>query len=80
MDDTRAEPLTDPRVQPLQLLDISDYEKLLGLVAGRRESTRMLAHKATGRFATAISRRGFTHQTPRRTSQDSRSWKALGAR
>jgi hypothetical protein len=45
---TRA--LARARVQPLQLLDISDYEKLLGIVEAGTNLPWMLAHKATGAF------------------------------
>jgi hypothetical protein len=50
MDETKAKPLADSRVQPLQLLDISDYEKLLGLVEAGENLPRMLAHKAHGLY------------------------------
>jgi hypothetical protein len=42
--------LARARVQPLQLLDISDYEKLLGIVEAGTNLPRMLAHKAAGAF------------------------------
>ncbi len=38
------------RVQPLQLLDIADYEKLLGLAEAGEDIPEMLARKAAGPF------------------------------
>ena len=38
------------RVQPLQLLDIADYEKLLGLAKAGEDIPVMLARKAAGPF------------------------------
>jgi hypothetical protein len=45
---TRA--LAKARVQPLQLLDISDYEKLLGIVEAGTSLPWMLSRKAAGAF------------------------------
>ena len=45
---TRA--LAKARVQPLQLLDISDYEKLLGIVEAGTNLPWMLARKSAGAF------------------------------
>ena len=42
--------LATARVQPLQLLDIADYEKLLGIVEAGMSLPEMLARKATGPF------------------------------
>ena len=42
--------LAKTRVQPLQLLDISDYEKLLGIVEAGTSLPWMLARKAAGAF------------------------------
>jgi hypothetical protein len=39
------------RVQPLQLLDIADYEKLLGLAKAGEDIPMMLARKAAGPFS-----------------------------
>jgi hypothetical protein len=50
MDKTKSAPLADPRVQPLQMLDISDYEKLFGLVQSGENLAGMLAHKARGQY------------------------------
>ena len=50
MDETKSQPLADSRLQPLQLLDISDYEKLLGLVEAGENLPRILAHKAHGPY------------------------------
>ncbi len=45
-----ARTLAADKVQPLQLLDISDYEKLLGLVEAGGDLPAMLARKAAGAF------------------------------
>lgn len=45
-----TEALAKARVQPLQLLDISDYEKLLGIVEAGTSMPTMLARKAAGPF------------------------------
>jgi hypothetical protein len=50
MDKTKAAPLADPRVQPLQVMDISDYEKLLGLLQDGESLPGMLAHKVRGPY------------------------------
>jgi hypothetical protein len=50
MDKTKAAPLADPRVQPLQVMDISDYEKLLGLVQTVQSLPGLLAHKSNGLY------------------------------
>lgn len=50
MDKTKSAPLADPLVQPLQVLDISDYEKLFGLVEAGESLPGMLAHKASGLY------------------------------
>jgi hypothetical protein len=50
MDKTKSAPLADPRVQPLQVMDISDYEKLFGLVEAGEDLPGMLAHKASGPY------------------------------
>lgn len=49
MDKAKAAPPSDT-VQPLQVLDISDYEKLLGLVEAGESLPAMLAHKANGPY------------------------------
>ncbi len=48
-DDTTST-LATARVQPLQLLDIADYEKLLGIVEAGTSLPDMLVRKATGPF------------------------------
>jgi hypothetical protein len=50
MDKTKAAPLADSRVQPLQVLDISDYENLLGLVQAGESLPGLLAHKSNGLY------------------------------
>lgn len=50
MDETKAEPFGDARVQPLQVMDISDYEKLLGLAQAGESLPGMLADKANGPY------------------------------
>jgi len=50
MDKTKAAPLADPRVQPLQVMDISDYEKLLGLVQAGESLPGLLAQKSNGLY------------------------------
>lgn len=50
MDKTKAAPLADSRVQPLQVMDISDYEKLLGLVQAGERLPGLLAHKSNGLY------------------------------
>ncbi|HXE45705.1 MAG TPA: hypothetical protein VN635_10955 [Conexibacter sp.] len=50
MDDTKAAPLSQSRVQPLQLMDIEDYEKLMGLVEAGESLPAMLAHKINGPY------------------------------
>ncbi len=50
MDETKAAPLADARVQPLQVMDISDYEKLLGLAETGESLPEMLAHKTNGHY------------------------------
>lgn len=50
LDAAKAEPLAEPSVQPLQIMDISDYEKLLGLVQSGESLPGMLAHKTNGPY------------------------------
>ena len=50
MDKTKAASLADPRVQPVQVMDISDYEKLLGLVQPHDSLPGLLAHKSNGLY------------------------------
>jgi hypothetical protein len=50
MDKTKAAPLAESRVQPLQVMDISDYEKLLGLVEDGESLPGMLANKVRGPY------------------------------
>ena len=50
MDETKAVPLADPRVQPLQVMDVSDCEKLLGIVQAGASLPGLLAHKANGPY------------------------------
>lgn len=50
MDKAKAAALADSRVQPLQVMDISDYEKLLGLVQAGESLPGLLAHKSTGLY------------------------------
>ena len=50
MDTAKAAPLSDDRVQPLQLMDVEDYEKLMGLVQAGENLSAMLAHKVNGPY------------------------------
>jgi hypothetical protein len=50
MDDRKAASLADPRVQALQLMDISDYEKLMGLVEAGENLPKILGHKVSGPY------------------------------
>jgi hypothetical protein len=50
MNKTKAAPMADTRVQALQVMDISDYEKLFGLVEGGESLPEMLRHKASGPY------------------------------
>jgi hypothetical protein len=50
IDKTKRASLADTRVQPLQVMDISDYEKLLGLMQAGESLPGMLAHKARGSY------------------------------
>jgi hypothetical protein len=50
MDKTKAAPLADRRVQPLQVMDISDYEKLLGLVQAGESLPGLLTLKSNGPY------------------------------
>lgn len=45
-----AQALAKARVQPLQILDIADYEKLLGIAEASTSLPTMLRHKAAGPF------------------------------
>jgi hypothetical protein len=47
-DKTRA--FNDPRVQPLQVLTIEDYEKLLGLVCAGEDLVAMLSRRSSGPY------------------------------
>jgi hypothetical protein len=80
MDKEKAAPLADERIQPLQLMDIEDYEKLMGLVEAGDDLPEMLAHKVNGRIASATSPPGCTHRARRRTRRDCRCWKGAGRR
>jgi hypothetical protein len=50
MDVRKAASLAQSRVQPLQLMDIEDYEKLMGLVEAGESLPGMLAHKVNGPY------------------------------
>jgi hypothetical protein len=50
IDGAKAAPLLDDRVQTLQLMDIEDYEKLMGLVEAGENLAEMLAHKVNGLY------------------------------
>lgn len=50
LDPDKTKALADARVQPLQLLTIDDFEKLLGLVSSGESLSSMLARKTRGDF------------------------------
>jgi hypothetical protein len=50
VDAAKTKSLSDSKVQPLQILDIGDYEKLMGLVAHGEDLPTMLAQKAQEPF------------------------------
>jgi hypothetical protein len=50
-DQEKCRPLEDPRVQPLQIADAGDYEKLLALAAHGSHMGELLAHKTSGAYS-----------------------------
>jgi len=50
MDPEKSRALQDARVQPLQILTIADYEKLLGLVCAGNDLVSMLSRRSRGPF------------------------------
>jgi hypothetical protein len=73
------------RVQPLQLLDIADYEKLLGLAKAGEDIPVMLVRKAAGPFrernlaAWLHGDRAAPSDEPRPSRLESR-WEEIGDR
>ena len=49
-DDEKCKPLGDPRVRPLQVLDVSEYEVLLALAAHGGNMAELLARKSSGPY------------------------------
>jgi hypothetical protein len=84
MDQTKAAPLADSRVQPLQVMDISDYEKLLGFVENGESLAGMLAHKVRGPYrerdlAAWLHSRGAPSDEPRLSVLE-RRWEEMTER
>jgi hypothetical protein len=50
MDPAKSRALKDPRVQPLQVLTIDDYEKVLGLVCAGHDLVSTLSQRSSGPF------------------------------
>lgn len=50
LDSDKTSSFADQRVQPLQILTIADYEKLLGLVTAGSDLPTMLAQRSSGPF------------------------------
>jgi hypothetical protein len=81
MDKTKTAPMSDPRVQPLQVMDISDYEKLLGLVQAGESLPGLLAHKSNGPyrerdFAAWLHSQGAPSDEPRLSVLETR-WEEM---
>jgi hypothetical protein len=50
MDKAKTASLAEPRVQPLQVMDMADYEKLMGLLQAGEDLPALLARKTSGPF------------------------------
>lgn len=50
MDPDKTECFSDPRVQPLQVLDIEDFERLMGMVEAGEDLCTILSRKVAGPF------------------------------
>jgi hypothetical protein len=85
LDPTKTASFADERVQPLQILTIADYEKLLGLVTAGSDLPTMLAQRARGPyrerdFAVWLkSDRAAPNDRPRHPELETR-WECMGDR
>jgi hypothetical protein len=77
--------LTKTRVQPLQVLDITDYERLLGIIEAGASLPAMLARKTKGPFAERdlaawLSGDSSAPSADSRLSLLEKRWEAMGAK
>jgi hypothetical protein len=85
LDPEKSKAFEDPRVQPLQLLTIADYEKLMGLVSIGESLSTMLQRKTSGAFRDR-DLSAWLHGDPRAPSDEPRHpaletrWQEMGDR
>jgi hypothetical protein len=85
LDSEKSKPFQHPRVQPLQVLTIDDYEKLMGLVSIGETLSTMLERKTSGAFRDR-DLSAWLHGDPRAPSDKPRHpalearWQQMGDR